>query len=227
MSRVFFALFGLAGVAILVWLGMWQLQRLEWKTDLLAQIESRMSQEPVELPSVVTLTHDNYRQVTFEGVLTGSTAHFLTSDRNTGPGYKVIAAAAAPGRRVMIDLGFVPIDQKPQFEQLFGGISIVGNVYFPNEVDPLYTPMPDFAQNIFFARDLELMPEYLDTERVLIVATQVEPDFGTIPQRVAHNLPNDHFGYAITWFLLALAWAGMTVFAYIRMGSSGAKAQEP
>jgi surfeit locus 1 family protein len=44
------ALFGLSGVAILIWLGVWQLQRLEWKTAVLAQIATRLHDAPVGLP---------------------------------------------------------------------------------------------------------------------------------------------------------------------------------
>ena len=165
------------------------MQRLEWKTDLLAEIETRMTQDAVDVPLDPNFTTDNYLKVSFEGVFTGSSAHVLTSERNTGPGYKVVATAAAPNRRIMIDLGFVPLERKPDFEFMTGSVKVTGNLYWPNETDPKYTPFPDFEKNIFFARDLDLMPEYIDAERVLIVATKVEPDLGTTPQRVAHNLP--------------------------------------
>ena len=216
MKYWFFPIFGIVGVAILLWLGFWQLQRLEWKTNLLGEIEARMSQDPVLLEDGYAPGDDNYRRVMFEGQLTGPAAHFLTSERNTGPGYKVVAAVRSGDRTVMIDLGFVPIDQKPAFETLTGDVRVIGNLYWPNEVDPGYTPDPDLEKNIFFARDLQNMPAFLDAEPLLIVATDVEPNLGTVPQRVAHNLPNDHLQYAITWFLLALVWAGMTIYAVIR-----------
>ena len=45
-------LFGLAGCAILIALGSWQMQRLAWKQAILAQISARLADTPVALPVV-------------------------------------------------------------------------------------------------------------------------------------------------------------------------------
>jgi surfeit locus 1 family protein len=37
------------------------------------------------------------------------------------------------------------------------------------------------------------------------------------------DIPNDHLGYAITWFSLAFVWAIMSGFFIIRMGRKPAK----
>jgi len=54
------------------------------------------------------------------------------------------------------------------------------------------------------------MAQALGTEATLIVARTPTGD-GIAPQPVdTSGIPNDHWGYAITWFLLAFVWAGMT-----------------
>ena len=226
MTRLFFVLFGVVGVGILLKLGFWQLDRLEWKTTLLAEIDSRMSQDPVALEGRTPLPRDNFKRVLFKGELSGPTAHVLTSERNLGPGYKVIAAVSSADHKLMVDLGFVTVGEKSAFEEMSGPVEIVGNVYFPNEVDPAYTPEPDFEGNIFFARELDVMPDYLGTKPALIVATSITPPLGTLPLRVAHNLPNDHLQYAITWFLLAVVWSAMTIYALIRTPSRPSQPKE-
>lgn len=53
MTRILFALtIGLAGTAVLVWLGLWQVERLAWKQDILAAIDARIEAEPIPLPEV-------------------------------------------------------------------------------------------------------------------------------------------------------------------------------
>ncbi|MEO0748023.1 MAG: SURF1 family cytochrome oxidase biogenesis protein, partial [Pseudomonadota bacterium] len=51
MTRtILFLVFGLTGIAVLVSLGMWQVQRLAWKEGVLAQIDARIAALPVALP---------------------------------------------------------------------------------------------------------------------------------------------------------------------------------
>ena len=45
------ALFGIVGVAILLGLGVWQVQRLGEKRALIAEIETRLAAAPVAVPS--------------------------------------------------------------------------------------------------------------------------------------------------------------------------------
>jgi surfeit locus 1 family protein len=54
------------------------------------------------------------------------------------------------------------------------------------------------------------MAAALGTEPVMIVVETSDDPAAPLPQPVTPNLPNDHLGYAITWFGLAAVWAGMT-----------------
>ncbi len=204
-------LFGLCGAAILVGLGVWQLQRLQWKSDVLAQIEARIGAAPVDLPVQPEVTTDKYLPVIATGSLTGDEAHVLTSQRDLGPGYRVLAAMTTEsGRQVLVDLGFVAeadlATPRPQ-----GPVTVTGNLHWPDEVDS-FTPPHDKQQDIWFARDVPAIATALHTEPFLLVARTTDPAIAGInPLPVGSaGIANDHLEYAITWFSLAIVWLGMT-----------------
>ena len=63
------------------------------------------------------------------------------------------------------------------------------------------------------------MAAALGTEPVLVVAREISgfaTDTTPLPIDTS-GIPNDHLQYAITWFALALIWAGMTVTLVLRI----------
>lgn len=204
-------LFGLCGAAVLVGLGVWQVQRLEWKRGVLAEIDARIGAEPVALPAAPDPLHDKYRPVVATGTLTGGEAHVLSSLRDLGPGYRVIAVMATrDGRQVLVDLGFVT-EADLALPRPTGPITVSGNLHWPNEVDS-FTPPYDAGQNIWFARDVAGFAKALQAEPFLLVARTTVPAIAGInPLPVdSAGIANDHLEYAITWFSLAIVWLGMT-----------------
>jgi surfeit locus 1 family protein len=208
-------IFGAAGVAILVSLGVWQVRRLAWKQDLLARIDARIADAPVDVPADPDHVRDEYLAVTAEGVIEAPELHVLVSRKQIGAGYRIVAPFAAGGRRILIDRGFVR--DGSQSEQHHGGMTIVtGNLLWPDDRNSA-TPANDTARNVWFARDLAEMAEALGTEPVLIVArTDTGDEIEAMPV-TADGIPNDHLQYAITWFSLALIWAGMTLYLVSRI----------
>ncbi|MCC5974604.1 MAG: SURF1 family protein [Rubellimicrobium sp.] len=208
---------GLVGVAILLALGIWQVQRLGWKEGILAEIEARIAEAPVALPGAPDPVADRYLPVIVSGALGGQEAPVLVSLKDAGPGFRIISALTSGDRRVMVDLGFVPEAGKDA-SRMAPEVTITGNLHWPDEVDR-WTPAPDAARGIWFARDVAVLAEALGTEPVLIVAREIAgADLGvrTLPVST-DGIPNNHLNYAITWFLLALAWAGMAVFMGARI----------
>jgi surfeit locus 1 family protein len=197
--------FGLAAVAILVALGAWQLRRLEWKTAILAEIDARLAAEPVPIPAAPDPLADRYRRVRAEGRLLPGEIHVYTSMPGRGVGYRVIAPMAlADGRRILLDRGFVPIEEKDAARPT-GEVAVVGNLVWPQEGEA----RPDRARNVWIARDVPLMAEALDTAPILLVVESSDPA-GPTPLPVTVAIPNNHLGYALTWFGLAAVWAVMT-----------------
>jgi surfeit locus 1 family protein len=209
-------LFGLIGAGILVWLGVWQLQRLAWKEAILSDIASRLDHAPVALPLSPDPVRDVFLPVEVAGKFTGEDIAVLTSRKEIGAGYRIIAAfETGDGRRVMVDRGFLPEEDRAR-PQAVRQAAIVGTLHWPQETDS-FTPPPDAATGMWFARDVPAMAMALGTEPVLVVA-QSDTGDGITPMPVdATGIPNDHLSYAITWFSLAVVWLGMTVLLLWRI----------
>jgi surfeit locus 1 family protein len=61
------------------------------------------------------------------------------------------------------------------------------------------------------------MAAKLGTEPLLIVARAPTGDAITPMPVDSSTIPNDHWGYAITWFLMAVVWAVMTGYLLLRI----------
>jgi surfeit locus 1 family protein len=202
-------IFGFAGAAVLIWLGVWQVQRLAWKEAVLANIEARITAPPVALPEQPDPVRDKYLPVIASGTARPG-LRVLVSVKQQGPGYRMISVLETGGRRVLLDRGFLKLEEKtdvagPQ------EITVIGNLHWPDEVDG-FTPEPDPKTGLWFARDVPAMAAELGTEPVLIVARKIEPSpDATTPMPVGiDGIPNDHLNYALTWFSLAFIWLVMT-----------------
>ena len=210
-------IFGIVGVAILASLGSWQLRRLAWKTEILAAIAARLEASPGPVPTTPSPEADRYLRVRAAGEILPGEIHVYTSAPPRGVGYRVIVPLQlADGRRLLLDRGFVPIDEKDVPRHL-GPITVEGNLDWPRETDSLFTAAPDLAKNIWFARDVPAMAAALGTGPLLLVASASDDPAAPQPLPVTVNLPNDHLGYALTWFGLALVWAGMTLYLLWRI----------
>ncbi len=209
MRRILFLLiFGLAGLGVLISLGVWQVQRLAWKQDVLAEIESRISADPVELPETVSEAVDRYLPVTISGEMEPGEIHVLVSVKQVGAGYRIIQPFSTGDRTILVDRGFVPTTEKETVRQI-GRMQVAGNLHWPDEIDS-YTPVPDIDANIWFARDVPNLAAALGAEPILLIArSKTDPEVTPLPVDTA-GIPNDHLQYAITWFGLALVWAAMT-----------------
>jgi surfeit locus 1 family protein len=213
--------------AVLLSLGLWQLDRKAWKEGLIAMIEQRLSAPPVALPAPATwprlrAAEDEFLRVAVAAeFLNDREALVYTSgsslrEASSGPGYWVFTPARlADGALVMVNRGFVPDGkQNPAARpdgDVAGPINMVGVLRWP-EPPGMFTPAGDPTRNIWFSRDsnaiaaaksLSVAPFYLELE---------SPDPpGGLPRtgRLHPTLPNNHFGYALTWLGLACVLVGV------------------
>ncbi len=208
---VFPVVLGLVGCAILISLGMWQLRRMEWKEGMLDQIQARINAPAVPLPAQVDPTM-KYMPVEVSGTTTGDEIHVLSGNKELGGGYQIISRFITDdGRAILVDRGFVPQEAR-SVPRGPTRLTIRGNLHWPDEKGSA-TPQPNLDENIWFARDVPAMALALDTQPILVVASQVEGDNqGVRPVPVAiEGIPNNHLSYAVQWFMIAAVWAGMTV----------------
>jgi surfeit locus 1 family protein len=212
-------IFGLSGIAVLLGLGIWQLERLAWKEGVIATLGQRLNANPVLLAAEFDRVTDKYRRVAIDGRYLPGEAHMLTSVKFVGPGYLVIAPYETDdGRKVLIDRGFIPQPDKDLARDI-PAVPVTGALLWPDEIDG-FTPDPDLKANIWFGRDVDKLAAQFGTEPVLIVA-ESNPGPAPIAQPLTVNIKNDHLGYAVTWFGLALVWAVMTGVALLRLHRTG------
>ncbi len=224
------AVLTLVGIAILIGLGVWQLDRKTWKENLIATVTARITRAPQDLPPRASWPRlvqagSEYTHVTFPAeFLQGQEALVYTAGSPfrpdvKGPGYWVFAPAQlAGGSIVLVNRGFVPADAKDPATRAAGAphgtIELVGVMRWP-ETAGLFTPAADPKGNVWYLRDPNGMaaakkwasaaPFYIDLE------APVPPGGLPKPGKLDVNLTDNHLQYAITWFGLALALAGVYV----------------
>ena len=209
MGRILFLIgIGLGGAAVLISLGVWQVQRLAWKQAVLADITARISADSVALPVDPDPVADKYLPVAVTGTYDDQVIYVLVSQKQIGAGYRVIAPMQTDaGRRVLIDRGFVRLEERDAVTAPAGKVTVTGNLHWPQEIDS-FTPEPD----------LPAMAQALNADPLLVVVRETSlPDGPVTPLPVdTAGIPNDHLQYAITWFSLALIWAAMTLVFALR-----------
>lgn len=214
---IFPILLGVAGCGVLVSLGVWQVQRLAWKENILTELDARLSGAATPFTTAATEADDEYTRVTLSGTPTGEELHVLTSGTAAGTGYRVISKFGLDdGTAILVDLGLLPLDGKDA-PPLIAPMQITGTLLWPDDQNSS-TPDPDLAKNIWFARNTATMAEALSTEDFMVVASTANPADArlTLLPVATSGIKNDHLEYAITWFSLALVWAIMTLFLIFR-----------
>ena len=208
---------GIAGTAILVSLGNWQVRRLHWKLGVLEQIESRIDGPVADLPAVPDPERDEYLPVAVTGRFQGQPLRVQSAMEGQGAGYRIIQGFDAPSGPLLIDRGFLsqgrPLPPTPD-----GEVTVTGNLLWPDEQDG-FTPDPDLEEGLFYARDLPRMAEVLETRPLLVVRREGPGGGGDLvafPVGTS-GIRNDHKGYAVTWYSLAAVWLVMSGFLIYRM----------
>ena len=214
-------LFALAGLAILISLGVWQLHRKEWKESLIATLERQMTAKPVALPAQsadLLIGNAEFRRVALQTefikeakpalLYTGASA--LREDVKQ-PGYFVFAPARLPdGRVVVVNRGYVPLDRVKEIAAAPGDIT--GYLRFP-EKPGWFVAAHDATGEMWFTRDPQAMAETLKWGPVapFYVDQDAPVPANGLPRpgKLAVHLRNDHLGYALTWFGLAGALAAV------------------
>jgi surfeit locus 1 family protein len=216
------------GLAVLIGLGVWQLERKAWKDGLAETLLARLGAAPTPLPSPgswnrLNQADDEYRRVTFPAeflhryeALAFTSGSTLRPDVS-GPGYWVLTPARLPGGSiVMVDRGFVPETKKDAATRAEGQVSgmgdMTGALRWPEQRGS-FTPADEPAKNLWFTRDPASIAAAKGIGPVapFYVALEDPAAPGGLPRvgKLRPNLPNNHLQYALTWFGLALTLAGV------------------
>jgi len=208
----------LAALAVLVGLGLWQIERLQWKEGLIAKIEARSKGPAISLKEATVMAGEgqdpSYHRVRVSGRFQHQKERYLFAVSDGKTGWRVITPLKTEdGELVLIDRGFVPSRLKDPSSRAEGQVeneaNVTGIVRMPDAQGP-FTPDNEPEANQWFWRDLASMaqsmfpqgaeglaPFFLEAEKSEVPGGWLEGG------QTRLELPNNHLQYAITWFLLA------------------------
>ena len=214
---LFVVFIAVPGLLVLLCLGVWQTKRLAWKEALLENISYNLSSEPSILPTEVKKSEHNYKMVQVEGLIEPRAIFILTPVKGSGAGFRVISPLKLQdGSKILIDRGVIKERDTDRLETLGQQKSVKGYLFWPNETD-YFTPDPNLKRNIWFSRDLEKMASFLETQQILVVATENRLDPSLKMQHPTKDIPNNHLQYAITWFMMFFLWFGLSAYFVYKM----------
>lgn len=214
-------------LAVLVGLGIWQLQRKDEKRALIAALDERLAAAPVALPPSaqwpsLTAAKDEFRRVTLSATVDPSKDAMVYSSGSgiradvSGPGtWAFVPAKLASGETIAINLGFVQntLQDRAQQDRAIAGLArgaqtFTGYIRFPEHAG-WFSPKADTGKRLWFERDHEAMAQALGWSKVapfyIDLESPVPPSGIPKPGPLSVRLKDNHLQYAITWFGLAAA----------------------
>ncbi len=214
-------LFIIAATLVLAGLGLWQLKRLQVKQTLLAEIAAAQDAAPLNrLPSTEEVNASlHFRRVSLNGVfLPGKTLRRVGAYPGISTGYYLLTPFLAEGARqpILVSRGFAPGNNETasaaEAKTPVGRVNVEG-VLRPPHGQRMFAPQSDAAKNLWFYEDIKLAEKILGLSLMPLVLEQRGQDSvkEILPNPQARAIRNDHLGYALTWFALALV--GLAMFA--------------
>jgi surfeit locus 1 family protein len=215
--------------AILLSLGFWQLNRLQWKLDLISRVNARLHATPVSLDDGGTPYWEpanDYKRISLTGRFDNSKeVYVFGTDKEGAPVYHVIVPFRMNDSRVfLIDRGIVPKEKinpaTRRAGQIEGVTRVVGVWRTPDGPGSL-TPAPDLTHRIFYAHDLAAIAKLDGVELIgPTIEADATPNPGGWPKggQTVVTFRNEHLQYAITWFGLAAVLMGVYIAYHVSHG---------
>ena len=219
---------------VLLGLGTWQLERLHWKEQLIAQRAAAMNAPPVPLPgSLDEARAEEFHNVRVRGELLNDKELYLAATNDLGTVGKQVFTPLRleDGQILFVNRGFVPDERKDPARraegQLAGTVEIEGRLRIAPEAKPhWFVPDNRPDRNFWFYPDLKAMAasDGLDGVLPFYIDAGPAPNPGGWPKggiTRLDNIPNNHLQYAITWYALAIALAAIYVLSHRRRKEPG------
>lgn len=217
------------GLAILIGLGVWQLRRLAWKEAMLTQIEALKDAPARPLADALGQGGDlAFMRVRVDCPgLAAAPFVEVYSMRDGGTGQRLVSAcpiAMAGLSHILVDRGFVAdtISARPAVQSAAEPVTVVGVLRLGDDAN-FATPPP--RNGHYFSRDLAAMAAELKAPRpapyFLMAETSTNPEWKALdPSPLPQQITNRHLEYALTWFGLAAALAGVYAAVLWRRGKA-------
>lgn len=225
-------------LALLLYLGWWQIERLQWKTDLIAELQVRAAAPAIPMPTDRRIAARDlvFRTVKVTGhYMHEAEMHLLNQVRDGVPGINVFTPLMRSdgGPILLVNRGWVPYDwagTPPAAQVGELEVEVTGVVRIP-EPPTWLTPENQPAKNDWYYADLSEMAAaagilavtdyyiYATDERM--TSGKPRPLLAPDPNEWQPTLRNNHLSYAITWFSLAGALFVIYVIYHTRWRKQG------
>ncbi|GGD63432.1 SURF1-like protein [Croceicoccus mobilis] len=199
-------------------LGVWQVQRLHWKHDLIARVDARVAASPVALPSDRVLAADDfeYLRVRAAGRFEPEAAALVRAATGLGTGYwTMVPMRAEDGRQIWINRGFVPAGTtvgEASAAVPTGLVMVTGLLRKPEPGGSLLQSNRP-ADDRWYSRDVAALAQDRGIGAVVPAFIDAQAEAGgansgegaqPVPGLTVINFPDNHLSYALTWFALAV-----------------------
>jgi len=217
--------FAAIAFAVLVGLGSWQLQRLQWKLGLIARIDERVHALPVPLAPLLTRGDApagdiEYTHIAATGRFRHDLERYLYANGDSDWGWDVLTPLElASGETVIVNRGFVPrarLDRASRAAGLVDGtVTVTGLVRQTPAGRPWSVPAGDPAKGTWFWPEIPAIAASMypaDHRPLTTLYVDADPVAAAAPPAGGATnleLPNRHLEYAYTWFGLAAALAAI------------------
>jgi surfeit locus 1 family protein len=206
----------LVGTLLFAALGIWQVQRLAWKRDLIARVDARIHAAPVAPPAhrdwtALDWRDAEYRRVQVRGEFLHDRQTLVDALTALGPGAWVLTPLQTSDGVILINRGFVPTERREaaaQVEGLADGeVTVTGLLRRPEPRGRFLRPNKPAADR-WFSRDViaiarvrglqGVAPFFIDADAASSSAG------GPVGGLTVVQFRNAHLVYALTWFGLAV-----------------------
>ena len=201
--KFLFSVFVIFFILVFISLGSWQIIRLNWKNNLILEIETSLKNPPVELSE---LNLSNYLKIKTSGSIDFEKQIYLYNLNESGtPGFEVINPLMIDSKNYLINRGWIPFEKKYSEEIYdFDEGNIVGTLKSQGRKN-IFKPDNDIEENYWFSLDrddiLEFTGKKFSNYIIYLDGNYQSPK----PKKITANISNNHKKYAITWFSLAIS----------------------
>lgn len=212
MTRLIVRAGVLALIGLFAALGVWQLDRLAWKRDLIARVEARLAAPPASPPAGAVGPDDEYRRIRVTGrYLPGHDTH-VQAVTELGGGFWVLTPFDTASGRIIVNRGFVPPDQRGRTPPPRGPVTVRGLLRL-SEPGGGFLRANDAAADRWYSRDVAAIAraKALGITAPWFLDAAASGDRWPRGGLTVVRFRNQHLQYALTWFAMAallavLAW---------------------
>ena len=211
-NKFLFSVFVYFIILTLLSLGFWQIYRLNWKLELIEQIENSLKNDPVELSNI---EKKKYLRIKTSGDIDFDKQIYLYNLNDAGkPGFEVINPIKIGDENYLVNRGWIPFEKKDLPEiNLVDQNQIVGTLMLQTKAST-FKPENDIEKNYWFTLDREDILKFTGINFSQYVI-YLNGDYKIPkPRVITAKISNNHKKYAITWFSMAISI--LLIYLYFR-----------